>query len=144
MDSESIQIYHSTIYNTTDNSLSERINKDIGTILRIYKNQDLNIIKCIIENRLNKTYNTNLKNTPHYILNNKPYARYEMKNHIDKSNMNRKEHEYRNGDLILIKNQNRKAKTDDLFYGPFEIVETQNNYVTLKDSNNKTLKHNFA
>lgn len=44
--------------------MSERINQIITTVLRIYKDWDLELIQIVIENRLNRVFHTGIKGIP--------------------------------------------------------------------------------
>lgn len=48
----------SFVYNPTGNSINERLNQTISTVLRIYKGWDLEVIKKVIENRMNQSYHS--------------------------------------------------------------------------------------
>ncbi|KAG0441657.1 Pro-Pol polyprotein [Dictyocoela muelleri] len=103
MKSKGIKQIFTTPYNPTGNSISERINQIITKILRIYKGWNLEQIKIIIENRINKIVNTSFGNSPEEILKFNKQAKdfhlnenkYENKNQKVK-NKNRKYHRYKN------------------------------------------------
>ncbi|KAG0419942.1 Pro-Pol polyprotein [Dictyocoela roeselum] len=52
-------------HNPTGNSVSERINKTIADICRIYKGVSIYRLKRLIENRINHTYHRALNLSPH-------------------------------------------------------------------------------
>ncbi|KAG0439726.1 hypothetical protein DMUE_2232 [Dictyocoela muelleri] len=63
-------IIHTTTraYNPTRNSISERINKTLGDISRMYKGKSVFEHKTFNETRLNHTYHRVLKASPYEIL----------------------------------------------------------------------------
>ena len=140
--SKNIKNYYSTAYNPTGNSVSERINLDISVILRIYKHWNLEVIKTIIENRLNRMYNSNLKNTPQNILEKSITQTFPLKskNALPKSNII--DFKYEKGNRVLIKNLKRESKLDDLFIGPYEIFDIHENYLIIIGSDKKKQKIN--
>ncbi|KAG0436966.1 Pol polyprotein [Dictyocoela muelleri] len=116
-----IKQIHSSPFNPTGNSLSERINSAISNILRIYKGWDLKIIKIIIENRLNNIVNTSFGNTPCDILRNKT-ASIEISKKHKRSRQKQVNYKYKEGEQILIKN-NKIGKLEDPFLGPYIIIK---------------------
>lgn len=54
-------------YNPTGNSISERVNANIVTVLRIYKRCSIKHLKQLIENRINNLVHSALKMTPNCV-----------------------------------------------------------------------------
>ncbi|KAG0438312.1 Transposon Tf2-8 polyprotein [Dictyocoela muelleri] len=108
-----IKQIHSSPFNPTGNSISERINSAISNILRIYKGWDLKIIKVIIENRLNNIVNTSFENTLWNILGNKT-APIEISKKHKRGRHKQVNYKYKEGDQILIRN-NKLGKLEDPF-----------------------------
>jgi hypothetical protein len=57
-----------SVYNPTGNSISERLNSHTTTTLKFYKNWKLDLIKEIIENRINNIYHTSVNELPKTIV----------------------------------------------------------------------------
>ncbi|KRH93399.1 Transposon Tf2-6 polyprotein [Pseudoloma neurophilia] len=114
--------------NPTGNSISERINQTITTILRIYKHWKLSVIKEVIENRLNKVYHSRIKEIPTNIV--KKFGEdssvrvneTQSSKDYEKMNKGRKEHKYKIGDKILRLVKVR-TKIETPYRGPFIIRE---------------------
>ena len=58
----------------------------------------------------------------------------------DKNNKNRIEYTYKINDLVLMKNNNRKNKLDDIYLGPYTITHIEKNYITIRDVDNMEIK----
>ncbi|KAG0436864.1 Transposon Tf2-8 polyprotein [Dictyocoela muelleri] len=132
-----------TPYNPTGNAISERINQQITCILRIYKGWNLELLKLVIENRINKIVNTSFNNTPTEIIsshkNNPEFRLNTNKNktsNFTNKNKKRNKHDYKVGYKIIIKN-NPKSKIESPYLGPFEISEIINNKQNIKFINKK-------
>ena len=52
---ENIQHFKITPYNPTGNALAERVNQNFKTVLKIYKDWNINLMKEIIGNKNNMT-----------------------------------------------------------------------------------------
>ncbi|KAG0437948.1 Pol polyprotein [Dictyocoela muelleri] len=63
-----VQHILASAYNPTGNSVSERINKTIADICRIYKGSSIHLLKNLIEIRINHTYHCALDFSPHEIV----------------------------------------------------------------------------
>ncbi|KAG0435920.1 Transposon Tf2-6 polyprotein, partial [Dictyocoela muelleri] len=150
---------YSSAYNPTGNSVSERINKTIGDICRIFKGSSLHELKEMIETRINMTYHRILDTSPFELLNKysavDPLKRVMINNKKTKqeikekrineilTNSKRKIHEYKVGDKVFKKTFD-PDKINDLYSGPFTImkVSKDKNYVIIKE-NNKTSRQNI-
>lgn len=139
-----------TKYNPTGNSISERINSTITACLRIYKNWPLEVIKIVIENRFNTQYHSAIGRTPQSVINefkkNPQLVIKTTQTEADVERMNKGRHhfEYQAGDFILKKNI-RKSKLDQLYIGPYKIVEIQkgNQVIVIEDDEGKREKLNI-
>ncbi|KAG0435282.1 Transposon Tf2-6 polyprotein, partial [Dictyocoela muelleri] len=121
--SNNIKQIFTSPFNPTGNSISERINQQITDILRIYKGWDIDIIKEIIENRLNNIVKISTKMKPSDIVFSKSKTMNLNKN---ETKIKRSiKHNYQTGDLILIKNH-IIGKLEQPFLGPFEIERISN------------------
>jgi hypothetical protein len=49
--------------------------------------------------------------------------------------------EYQPGDKVLLQKENRKGKQDDLYIGPFEVIECSDPNVEIQIKNRKQLVH---
>ncbi|KAG0420352.1 Endogenous retrovirus group K member 11 Pol protein [Dictyocoela roeselum] len=79
-----------SVYNPTGNSISERLNKTIAEVCRIYKGYDVFDLKRLIETRLNETYHRIISATPSEIIN--KYASIDLlKRKLDCSGVKVKE-----------------------------------------------------
>lgn len=99
------------------------------------KGWPLDLIREVIENRINKVVNTALGKTPYEVLRMyksnplsfKTYihgikAKKEALNSYHKMNRRRLSHNYKKGDLILIKVISQK-KLDPLYAGPIKVLQ---------------------
>ncbi|KRH94587.1 pol polyprotein [Pseudoloma neurophilia] len=125
----------------TGNFLSEKINFDIVTVLKIYKNWCL---KMVIRNRINLLYNPNLKETPLAVLLFRKGEKFHIGSNENISNKNRKVHTYKINDNVLLKNFNRCSKLDSNFIGPFVITKIiDSNRIEITDSSDNKIIHNI-
>ncbi|KAG0420329.1 Transposon Tf2-6 polyprotein [Dictyocoela roeselum] len=146
-------------YNPTGNSISERINKTIGDIYRMFKGHSVYELKRLIETRLNHTYHRIIKTSPYEIIYQyspiDPIKRKykgckasvnEKKMQIrnnKKTNKTRKMHKYKVGDKVFRKTHS-PDKINDLYLRPFDIMEVSSdgNIVTINKPN-KISKQNI-
>ncbi|KAG0439306.1 Transposon Tf2-9 polyprotein [Dictyocoela muelleri] len=146
-------------YNPTGNSISERLNKTIADICRIYKGTSIANLKRLIETRINHTYHRALDMSPHEIIFKyskiDPFKR-ELKNENKSSNerkineesvkrINRKRRKflYKEGDLVFKKLHN-PDKIQDLYAGPFKIIKlSEDKNVVLIDEKSKISRQNI-
>ncbi|KAG0426439.1 Retrovirus-related Pol polyprotein from transposon TNT 1-94, partial [Dictyocoela muelleri] len=137
-------------YNPSGNSISERLNKTIAEVCRIYKGCSVFNLKGFIETRLNETYHRILSATMSEIINNyasidqlkrelkhtelKVNAKFMHKSNNEKSNKLKKRHTYRVGDLVFMRLHN-PDKIHDLYSGPFKIlaISKDGNVITIDE-----------
>lgn len=141
---------HTSGYNPTGNSISERINRTLVEIFRIYKNEKISKIIHVAEHKMNILYHKTIKASPFELLNKYNYfdvlktqtdkseqaiheINEQQKANEHKTNMKRINFTYKNGDMAFIKRV-QYNKLDSLYDGPFLICDTKNcgNLVLLK------------
>ena len=142
--------------NPTANAKSERINKAINEIIRMYNNKlSKKKLAEIIENKLNRTQHSVTAATPHALVfkedaitgkkiddlthnrmideANKNSALQTLKN-TRRENTRRKNHKYKINDLVYVKNRTA-TKLDPIWSGPFRITEIGKYIITLSKPN---------
>ncbi|KRH92120.1 hypothetical protein M153_11395000506 [Pseudoloma neurophilia] len=112
-------------------------------VFKIYKGWNLGIIKLIIENKINRLYNSYLKKSPENILQNGHFKTYQKRNDILSANKNRITHRYSPGDQVLLINFKKKFKTDSNYTGPYKILEVHKNRVKIFDDDNNEILYNI-
>ncbi|KAG0439378.1 Transposon Tf2-9 polyprotein [Dictyocoela muelleri] len=133
----------SSPYNPKGNSIIERINREIGTVLRISRNQTLNDIKRNIFIKLNLNANSTTEVAPYELFFQKPiFSDYKgvfninyreildklikkHNNYLIKKNF-RKSTRIREGQYVYIK-KFTNDKIDIVYTGPFKILRVANN-----------------
>ncbi|KAG0420174.1 Transposon Tf2-8 polyprotein, partial [Dictyocoela roeselum] len=133
----------SSPYNPKGNSIIERLNREIGTVLRISRNQTLNEIKRNIFIKLNLTANATTEAAPYEIFFNKPiFSDYKREfnikhedilskliqkheNMIKKKNI-KKPTRIHQGQYVFIKNFT-VDKIEPIYTGPFKIIRIYKN-----------------
>lgn len=126
--SKSIRHITTSTYNPTGNSISERINAHLTIALRIYKGERLDVIKEIVERRINKVVNTSTALTPEDIIQTHirdPKGLEKMiarPRDIRQRNARRLEYTYKAGDYVLIRKIN-PHKLEPLYCGPIKICQ---------------------
>ncbi|KAG0420639.1 Transposon Tf2-6 polyprotein [Dictyocoela roeselum] len=126
-------------HNPSGNSVVERINKEMGLALRIFRNSPLNECITSIWRRVNLTVNRITGHSPYRIFFNKEHSDIieykqnivieeiqrkilsQFKRNIKKENDNKKNFNIKKGDLILKKNFD-PDKISPRFKGPFPVV----------------------
>ena len=73
----------------------------------------------------------------------KQHVKFDFKNNTSNPNEKRKEHKYAIGDFILMKNNNRKSKLDELYTGPYKILYAEKNYLKIEDEEGNKIKLNI-
>ncbi|KAG0433986.1 Gag-Pro-Pol polyprotein [Dictyocoela muelleri] len=141
-------------YNPTGNGVVERINKEIGVVLRLSRGSNVNELKDKIWIRLNCTFNRNTGYPPYEIYYKKPIfknisknvtinedeiierlklQRISYKKYLEKHRIPMK---YVTDDMILIKN-NPQDKIMSKWIGPFKVIRVSksgnNIYVETKN-----------
>lgn len=155
MEENKIKLSFCSPNNATGNSKSERINRQINEIMRIFyrKNTTITIIKETIENRLNLVYHRTLHESPTYIafkkslFTNKNEKDYEESlsiansnsekinvKEMTKINKKRKEFIYNIGEQIFYRNRT-SIKQEKIWLGPFDIVENLENRLKIRVNN---------
>ncbi|KAG0420371.1 Transposon Tf2-11 polyprotein [Dictyocoela roeselum] len=133
----------SSPYNPTGNSIIERVNKDIGNVLRISRNLSLSTLLKNIWTRINLNANISTGRPPYEIFFGKPiFKNMPMKNPVDynkvlsnlkyktqlfndKMKAKRKNIVYKEGDLIYLKNFSAE-KVHPKWLGPYKVVKLSN------------------
>lgn len=105
-------------YTPSSNGISERINRTINEILRIYKKKKPKELIEIMHRRLNQTYNNSLKSIPYLVTEKKvlPEAIKQVEKLRDVTLIKK-------GDKIYLRNFKNKNKEDDLYDGPYTVQE---------------------
>ena len=132
-------------YNPTCNSISERLNQEIGVVLRINNGYPLETLIEKIENKLNKTVNRTIEETPFTIM--FSYAELDPNGKVepleldpireriirkgqkeqDRRNVGRKNtEEFTINKKVLIRNR-KLGKLETPWLGPYKIEQTSNN-----------------
>ncbi|KAG0420319.1 Transposon Tf2-9 polyprotein, partial [Dictyocoela roeselum] len=127
-------------YNPTGNSIVERINQEVGVILRIVRGKSINEIQKGIERRINCTTNMTTRYPPKEIfLLTSIFKNYDKPIRIDKEEINKRiinnkeryikninnatyKRKYNIGEKIYIKNQS-PDKVAKLWLGPYTIAK---------------------
>ncbi|MGL5707932.1 MAG: reverse transcriptase domain-containing protein [Aeromonas sp.] len=152
-----------TPFNPTGNSLSERINQKITDVIRKNKNISVKEITLKVNYALQNCYNRSIGYSPHEIINKfssidplqrrLPIKLNQIYNYVKKGSLreNEKINTKRNvnfkfsiGDKVYKRNEIRYSKYEELWEGPFEIVEidiNENVFILKKDS--KCIKSNL-
>ncbi|KAG0420008.1 Transposon Ty3-G Gag-Pol polyprotein [Dictyocoela roeselum] len=159
MSNYGIKHIFSSTHNLTGNSISERTNKTIGDVCRMYKGETLHELKEKIETRINTTYHRILGTSPFELLNkysaidplkrilnvnkNISHEKIEQRNNVIRTNKKRKMHKYKVGEKIFKKAFDPN-KINDLYSGPFTILKINNdkNYVIIQ-KNKKVTRQNI-
>jgi transposase InsO family protein len=154
-----IQQKLTTPHNPTGNSISERINQTIGTVIRITRGESLARLEQNIYKRLNLVTNRTTGKTPYElwykqdILGIKTNLNFDWKSLNEKSlkatklnerkrNKKRICYEFKIGNLVFKKNHS-PDKGDDIWLGPFKILDVDLNGNWIKiDEGTKTSKQN--
>ncbi|KRH92683.1 putative transposable element [Pseudoloma neurophilia] len=143
------ETYRTFAYNPTGNGISERINQQITQILRMYKGWSLNMIKEIIENRLNNMFHSTLKDIPANIViqklngNNIQIKSTQKDKQLIKMNAGRRQYKYSINQEVLIRNMT-SCKTDSLFEGPYKIISIDlSDEVFIIDKGDKVVRVNI-
>lgn len=130
-------------YNPTGNSISERINREIVTVLRIYKKNGLNILKNKIENKMNNLTNSTIKQIPSDLLKDYKNERNfpDFISELKKPNQKTTQylHNFKKGDLVLTKQFN-KHKLEDLYTGPAEIIDIRGEQLRVQNLDGKKIQ----
>jgi len=147
-----IQKKPTTVRNPQANAILERVHQTVGNIIRTFQMKDREIdyddpwsgVLAATMYAVRSTYHTTLQATPMQVvfgrdalLNIKVEADWNLirnrkqelinKNNL-KENKSRIKHEYKEGDLILVKETNNKGKYDgDPRTGPYKIVQVNQN-----------------
>lgn len=148
-------IEHKTtsVYNPTGNSITERINKQIGDGLRLLKKSSLPVLEEKILVKLNDNYNRTIQMTPREAWNMKnqdpaseSYVKLVENNFKNKiknynfTNRKRKVYNYKVGEKVFKRNHSQD-KTEDCYLGPYEITAVKNDKIFLKESNKITVNN---
>ncbi|KRH94363.1 pol polyprotein, partial [Pseudoloma neurophilia] len=150
-------------YNPTCNGIAERINQTIRLGIAT-KRKEVDFHKQIefIQNGYNNTYHTTIDKIPNeiYVLwknRSKNYTKYEQtvkkmnqmarersETNVIEINKKRLEHKYNIGDQVLVRNNTRMNKTDEIYSGPFVVlkIETKNQQIKI-ENNQKILTRNM-
>lgn len=158
LDKYGIKHITSAPHNPTGNGIVERINKEIGTVLRISKGERISTVRKNIQIRLNCTNNSMLGCSPIEIFmkktvfknvnltreinldNIKKRYEYACDEYNKKQKSIRDNVNYKIGDKVFVLNPN-PDKVEDIWQGPYEIIrisKTQNNLYIAK--NNKKMR----
>lgn len=153
-DKYKIKHKYTTANNPTSNSKSERINKSINEILRIY-NVGISIkqLEKLIERRLNYVYNRAIGTSPYTLVykmnplnknkifdwSDKMSRAIRMSSklsslNLERINEKRLEYKYQIGDLVYQR-QRINRKQDLIWMGPFEVIEVVKDNVKLNKNN---------
>lgn len=158
--SENIIRSNTTAYNPTGNSVVERIHQTLGNNLRIFKNV-LSIDEIIIkaENNLNLCYHHGIEGIPIELAQQKNpinmgdrkfkfdnELNFKIQNKIKEKELNRRNKKRRlteklqTGDVVMVKNEIRRNKFDEIWLGPYEILDVKegNNLFKLIKENRNT------
>lgn len=153
LDKHSIKHVVASAQNPTGNSISERINQTINTVLRINRNSKLSKINDEIETRINYCVNRTTGFAPFKIFNTKVHDACNISerdyNDIKKKieerileeqnrrNRKRKEFDFKMGMSVLKRNFSQD-KVDPLWLGPYKIVavDCHKNWVILDQDSN--------
>lgn len=122
-------------YSPRSNGISERINRTISEIFRIYRGHNLVFIVRIIERRLNLTHNRGIGGIPGEMVNG-IIKREEVKN-SEIENIN----PLKVGDMCFVKRFGFSGKIDYLFDGPVRITERGNKGQWFKVEGLKNWQH---
>lgn len=125
-----------TPYNPTGNSISERINRTIGEIIRCYRGNKLSTILKIINTGLQKCYHKAIKTTPEKLIQNdidkeqlKAIKRHQeqlqKKNELI-GNMKRKPYQFKIKETVCVR-INPNSKFDPKQESPYQIKKIENN-----------------
>ncbi|KAG0440456.1 Pol polyprotein [Dictyocoela muelleri] len=144
--------------NPTGNSIVERVNKDIGNVLRISINQSMNSLIKNIWKRINLNANITTNHAPYEVFFNAPKFKnvsmkipINYKQIIDKLNhkiktfnefmkKKKKVHEYKQGDMIYLK-KFCSDKVCPKWLGPFKVINTSKSKNNVHiDKGNKTTR----
>ncbi len=151
---EKFDIYHHKClaYNPMGNSIVERVHRDLGIVLKIYKGQSTNHIGRKFAFVHNNTYHSSLNDTPHNLIFMKPKFRvpsvngdeYFINNYlsrinqirdlqnnqrlrtIQQRNRNRKEFDFK--DQLVFEKKINLDKTESPWKVPFKVLEDNKNY----------------
>ena len=158
LDDYKINLKHTSAYNPTGNSITERINKQIGEGLRILRGKSLKELEIKIYNKINHNYNKTINMTPFeaYIgkssitntkiknINSEELARKNILNKIynlKRINKNRISYNYKINSMAYRKN-NDQDKIIEKYSGPFKIIQIKNDKIYL-DEINKITENNI-
>ncbi|KAG0441354.1 Transposon Tf2-6 polyprotein [Dictyocoela muelleri] len=158
MDEFKIKHVTSAPYNPTGNAIVERTNKEIGNVLRISRNENLDNLLKNIWTRINLTINKNTNYAPFEIYYEKSiFHNLQLNPKINFEEINKKSKErrekylrhlykkrvpvkYEIGDKVLIKNH-CQDKTSPRWLGPFSIINISKSGNNLNvDTGNKILR----
>jgi hypothetical protein len=149
-----------TPHNPTGNSISERFNQTISTVIRMSRRLPLSALANNIKRRLNLNVNRMTGKSPYELMFEKDVFGISTKPKVvnweelkskmlinikkseDKRNKKRNEWKLKIGDSILKLNHS-PDKAEDIWQGPFEIVDVdcEGNWVVI-DQGNKKSKQN--
>lgn len=132
-----------TAHNPTANAIVERVNKNIGCLLRIYKGTTIKNLIDKIEAYHNLTKNRITGYSPYELLYKKSIfgeTKYDdeiyeqqfnktllnIKKEIERRNVNRKKHQYKIGDLVFKKKNHQQDKVEPKWLGPYKIIKVIN------------------
>lgn len=148
-----IKVIHTTPYNPTGNSVSERINRTIGELLRIYKGERLKKILNHINTRLQRCYHRTIGMTPTQLIERikiNPTVIQQIQQRLinqqqsreDKVNKKRTTHVYKHGDQVYYK-KHTNTKFEPLYEGPYVITDvSQGPNVFTIQGNSKSIRTN--
>ncbi|MEG0619308.1 MAG: reverse transcriptase domain-containing protein [Bacilli bacterium] len=128
-------------FNPASNGISERLNQNIKFISRITHNKITDKHIKLLEKSFNETFHTTINNIPSNIFfsNISEKVRNEIHNrtlrlnkqNIKRSNKNRKQYEYKIGDMVLKRKfyENKFEKWE----GPFKIIDSKDNNAVIEN-----------
>ncbi|ORD97422.1 hypothetical protein HERIO_703 [Hepatospora eriocheir] len=141
---------YASAYNSTGNSIAERINQTINFVVRCFQGEELTYIENKINFVLTNASHQVMKVSPSELvkgfseldpLKRKAIINIEKLNELVKSQQQldnariynlRTHHDYLVGDFICVRNNNPQGKLDVVWLGPFEIINVSNNFVIVK------------
>ncbi|KAF9760824.1 Transposon Tf2-6 polyprotein [Nosema granulosis] len=128
------------MYHPASNGISERLNQTVAEVMRMYRGENIYEIERLIMKRLNYNYHRGIDEQPIAILTG--HSRFDL---YEKTSEHKPKPEFVNvrnavyreikkpmkGNKVFIKNFGR-GKLDDLYVGPYEVIEVGERYLWYK------------
>lgn len=156
-DKNNIELRHTSGYNPTGNSISERVNQTIGLGFRIYKGEELDFILTKITHGYNNSYHSVINCTPFEVVfgkceldpeeidvvvdTNELNERAKLLSDLNNQNTNEKrikDFNYKKDDFILLRRE-VVSKGESYFEGPYLITETKDNLLKINIHSGKNI-----